>query len=372
MNAATMRGQRGNGNHDPPIKVDYLEAGSSGPVVMLVHSSVSGARQWRRLMRDLKDQFRVRAVNLFGYGKTTAWPAETIQSLDDQARLVEAALPANADEVYLVGHSFGGSVAMKAAARLEGRVARLVLLETNPFYLLAQSGRVDAFAEAMELRNYIKKFGALGEWATAAEKFADYWGGTGTWREMSLDRRAAFSEGLKPNFFEWDAVMNETTPVEQWATLLPGATLLVCDPRTVLPIREITAVLRRSCPGWAYKEVPGAGHMAPLTRPDLINPLVASFLGAAENNEGIELAAPNSRLRQSPLNACNVRETVCESAMSSTIRNAKSGSIQDTAAERWSRLYVDVRASYGRAAIQAALLLNGDLAGAVARLAVGV
>ena len=134
MNAATMRGQRGNGNHDPPIKVDYLEAGSSGPVVMLVHSSVSGARQWRRLMGDLKDQFRVRAVNLFGYGKTAAWPAETIQSLDDQARLVEAALPANADEVYLVGHSFGGSVAMKAAVRLEGRVARLVLLETNPFY----------------------------------------------------------------------------------------------------------------------------------------------------------------------------------------------------------------------------------------------
>jgi pimeloyl-ACP methyl ester carboxylesterase len=131
MNVATMRGQRGNGNHDPPIKVDYLEAGSSGPVVMLVHSSVSGARQWRRLMGDLKDQFRVRAVNLFGYGNTPAWPAETIQSLDDQARLVEAALPDNADEVYLVGHSFGGSVAMKAAARLEGRVARLVLLETS-------------------------------------------------------------------------------------------------------------------------------------------------------------------------------------------------------------------------------------------------
>jgi pimeloyl-ACP methyl ester carboxylesterase len=81
--------------------------------------------------------------------------------------------------------------------------------------------------------------------------------------------------------------MNETTPVEQWATLLPWATLLVCDPRTVLPIREITAVLRRSCPGWAYKEVPGAGHMAPLTRPDLINPLVASFLSAPADNEGV-------------------------------------------------------------------------------------
>jgi pimeloyl-ACP methyl ester carboxylesterase len=75
---------------DPPVQVDFLEAGSSGPVVMLVHSSVSGARQWRRLMDDLKDRFRVRAVNLFGYGKTPPWPNEVRQSLDDQARLVEA------------------------------------------------------------------------------------------------------------------------------------------------------------------------------------------------------------------------------------------------------------------------------------------
>jgi pimeloyl-ACP methyl ester carboxylesterase len=252
----------------PPIKVDFLEAGSSGPVIILVHSSVSGARQWRRLMDDLKDRFRVRAVNLFGYGKTPPWPAETTQSLDDQARLVEAALPANVDKIYLVGHSFGGSVAMKAAARLAGRVTKLVLLETNPFYLLKQSGRLDAFAEAMDLRNCIKKFGALGEWATAAEKFADYWGGAGTWQDMPSDRRIAFAEALKPNFFEWNAVMNETTSAEQWAIFLPRATLLVCDPNTVLPIREIAAVLRRSCPVWAYKEVAGGGHMAPLTRPD--------------------------------------------------------------------------------------------------------
>jgi pimeloyl-ACP methyl ester carboxylesterase len=263
-----------------PDSVDFVEAGSAGPVVVLVHSSVSGARQWRRLMDDLKDRFRVRAVNLFGYGKTPPWPDEATQSLDDQARLVEAVLPADAREVYLVGHSFGGSVAMKAAARLSGRVAKLVLLETNPFYLLAQFGRSDAFAEIMELRNCIKTVGARGEWVTAAERFADYWGGAGTWHEMPLERRAAFTQALKPNYFEWDAVLNEATSAEQWAVLLPRATLLVYDPDTVLPIREIAAILRRTCPGWTYREVPGAGHMAPLTCPDLINPLVRSFLSA--------------------------------------------------------------------------------------------
>jgi pimeloyl-ACP methyl ester carboxylesterase len=59
-----------------PINVDFVEAGSVGPVVMLVHSSVSGARQWRRLMEDLKDRFRVRAVNLFGYGNRHGRPKQ--------------------------------------------------------------------------------------------------------------------------------------------------------------------------------------------------------------------------------------------------------------------------------------------------------
>jgi pimeloyl-ACP methyl ester carboxylesterase len=261
-----------------PGTVDFLEAGSSGPVVMLVHSSVAGARQWRALMEHLKGQFRVRAVNLFGYGRTSPWTAGIAQSLDDQARLVEAALPAKSDAVYIVGHSFGGSVAMKAAARLSGRVTKLVLLEPNPFYLLAQSGHIDAFAEAEEMRDCIKKCGELGDWATAAEKFSNYWAGAGSWRAMSLERRAAFAEALKPNFFEWPAVMNESTSVEQWAILLPRTTLLVYDPDTVLPLREIAKILRQVCPWWTYKEVPGVGHMAPLTRPDLINPLVASFL----------------------------------------------------------------------------------------------
>src|SRR5215469_6772038 len=177
----------------PTIKADFLEAGS-GPVVILIHSSVSGARMWRRLMDDLKDDFHVRAVNLYGYGSTPRWPSERPQSLDDQARLVETALPTNADTVSLVGHSFGGSVAMKLAARLSSRVTKLVLLETNPFYLLAQSGRADAFAEAMDLRNCVKKFGALGEWATAAEQFADYWSGVATWQNMPAGRSNTFVE----------------------------------------------------------------------------------------------------------------------------------------------------------------------------------
>jgi len=262
------------------IRPDFLEAGASGPLVVLVHSGASGARQWRRLMDDLKDRYRVRAVNLFGYGATPPWPADATQSIADQARLVEDAIPADVDKVCLVGHSLGGLVAMKLAARVGARVTKLVLLETNPFDLLRQAGRREAFAEAVALRDCVKTCGASGQWETAAERFADYWGGVGSWQGMSSERRAAFAQALRPNFHEWDAVMGETTPVEEWARTLPRTTLAVYDPSTVLPIREIAAILRAACPAWRHQQVPGVGHMAPLTRPDVVNPIIRSFLDA--------------------------------------------------------------------------------------------
>jgi pimeloyl-ACP methyl ester carboxylesterase len=259
---------------------DFLEAGASGHLVVLIHSGASGARQWRRLMDDLKDRYRVRAVNLFGYGATPPWLADATQSIADQARLVEGAIPPDVDKVCLVGHSLGGLIAMKLAARLGSQVMKLVLLETNPFNLLQQAGRREAFAEAVALRDCIKACGARGEWETAAERFADYWNGAGSWQGMSSERRAAFAQALRPNFHEWDAVMGETTTVEEWARTLPRATLAVYDPSTVLPIREIAAILRAACPAWWHQEVPGVGHMAPLTRPDVINPIIGSFLDA--------------------------------------------------------------------------------------------
>ena len=108
--------------------VDFIEAGQ-GETVVLVHSSVAGARQWRSLMDTLSSDYHVVAINLFGYGRTTKWDGNRDQSLLDQAKLVEHVLPTGEDRISLVGHSFGGSVAMKAAAILQERVRKLVLIE---------------------------------------------------------------------------------------------------------------------------------------------------------------------------------------------------------------------------------------------------
>ena len=259
--------------------VDFLETGQ-GPLVVLVHSSVAGARQWRRLMTDLESRFRSRAVNLYGYGGTPPWPNERRQTLSDQAMLLEQIIPDDARAITIIGHSFGGSVAMKAALRFGPRVSRLVLFEPNPFYLLRLHGRLDAFAEVVALRDWVKRYGTLGDWAAVAERFADYWNGPGSWESMPAERRAAFANATKPVFFEWDTAMEETTTptLTQLATSLPARTLLITAANTQRPLREIAELLREACPHWSFEQVPDGGHMAPLTRPDLVNPIVMDFL----------------------------------------------------------------------------------------------
>ena len=261
------------------LQVDHTDEGRGQPVV-LIHSSVSGNRQWRALTDALKDRYRVLAVNLFGYGETTRWPAVARQSLYAQAQLILTLCENLGAPVHLVGHSFGGSVALKAASLLGQRVGKLILLEPNPFYLLEQHGRAEAFLEARGLRDHVKCFGALGDWPRVAERFADYWLGDGSWSAMPEKRRAAFAEALQPNFHEWDAVMDERTPLEAWQALT-ARTLVVSDAATRLPIREIVAIFAEACPRWSFKAIAEGGHMAPLTHPQVINPIVRDFLDTA-------------------------------------------------------------------------------------------
>jgi pimeloyl-ACP methyl ester carboxylesterase len=181
--------------------------------------------------------------------------------------------------VHLVGHSFGGSVALKSAMLLGHRVGSLILLEPTPFYLLKQNGRTQAFLESRGLHDHVKRFGSSGDWPKVAERFADYWLGDGSWGTMPEKRRAVFAASLPPNVHEWDGVMEEETTIEELKALT-ARTLVVSDAATRLPIREIIDIFAKACPHWTFRTITEGGHMAPLTRPELINPIVREFLDA--------------------------------------------------------------------------------------------
>ena len=59
-------------------------------------------------MERLADRFRVIAVDLYGSGKTAAWPQDQPMRLDDELALLSSVFRAAGDRFHLIGHSFGG------------------------------------------------------------------------------------------------------------------------------------------------------------------------------------------------------------------------------------------------------------------------
>ena len=258
------------------VTVDCLDSGA-GPTAVLVHSASTGNWQWRRLIEDFGGRRRALAVNLYGYGATPPWPEGRQQSLDDQAALVLAAAAETEGPVALIGHSFGGAIVMKAALRLADRLAALVLIEPNPFYLLAQHGRREAFDEIDRLHALTKSRGGPGGWDHAGAAFADYWGGPGSWEAMPAERRQGFLDSFRNTYYEWDGVMHETTPVSAFAPMAARTLLMVAE-GTKRPIREIGEILVERLPGLSVSPITRGGHMAPLTNPAGVNPPILAFL----------------------------------------------------------------------------------------------
>jgi pimeloyl-ACP methyl ester carboxylesterase len=268
-------------SNDCPRAVDFIEAGA-GPLVALVHSSMAGARQWSCLMHDLQDHSQVRAINLFGYGGTPAWTGVNPPSLADFADLVAQAVADTAENISLVGHSFGGAVAMQAAAhQLKGRVKNLVLIEPSLFYLLEVCGHREAFDEISALAEYTNQCILDERIEAAAVGFIDYWCGPGTWATNSPGRQSAFARSISLLTHEWDAVLGGQLTPADWVALLPQRTLLLASDKTTRPSREIVELLLHHRPEWEFASIRDAGHMAPLTHPQLVNPLISGFLAGA-------------------------------------------------------------------------------------------
>ena len=112
-----------------------LRIEGSGPAVVLLHSSMSSKSQWRELIESLRDRYRLIAIDLLGYGESPM-PGDGY-SLADEVSLVESVLARELrphEQFHLIGHSYGGVVALQLAAQSQSqRLRSLTCSSPSPF-----------------------------------------------------------------------------------------------------------------------------------------------------------------------------------------------------------------------------------------------
>ncbi|NUA98287.1 acetoin dehydrogenase dihydrolipoyllysine-residue acetyltransferase subunit [Azospirillum melinis] len=109
----------------PAGRLAYAQAGSTGPVHLLVHGFAGDRTAWANLASGLaRSGKRVVMPDLPGHGATAIEAAD----VDGLAAAVAALAESLPGPLVLVGHSLGAAAAVHAARRLGDRVSRLVLL----------------------------------------------------------------------------------------------------------------------------------------------------------------------------------------------------------------------------------------------------
>ncbi|MGE3973468.1 MAG: alpha/beta fold hydrolase [Bdellovibrionales bacterium] len=109
------------------FKVFYQQAGS-GPDVLLLHGIGASSYTWRLLLPLLSRHYRVTAVDLPGFGKSTK-NVSVSYGLDAQVeRLIEIMDRLRISQAHLVGSSMGGAIALWLARKYPERVLHLALI----------------------------------------------------------------------------------------------------------------------------------------------------------------------------------------------------------------------------------------------------
>jgi pimeloyl-ACP methyl ester carboxylesterase len=249
------------------------------PLVVLVHGSLDRSASFARVLRRLSDLHTV-VYDRRGYHRSReVLPLNT--TLDghvDDVLAVIAERPA-----VVIGHSYGGDIALGAALRSSGSSTILsVAAYEPPMPWLAgyrSSGSSGSSGSAGDTSPPTGQPGAPDEAAAAAERFFRRMVGDTAWDRLPDAAKAARWADGPALEAELAAIRIEEAPFDVTAMSIPAT--FGRGENSASRHRHAVAWLVEHTPGAELVEIPGASHGAHLTHPDAFAGLARTALARA-------------------------------------------------------------------------------------------
>jgi pimeloyl-ACP methyl ester carboxylesterase len=270
------------GPPDAPVRLYYEDQGKGSPL-LLIHGFGASTYTWRNIAPELARNHRVITVDLKGFGQSDK-PFDGRYSVFDQAELL-AQLIEDRDlrNLTIIGHSFGGGVALRLALqaneRLSGRISKLVLLDT-----IAYPQNVPVFFRMLNM----PLFSQLGVRMVPPSV------------QTRVALQIAYLDDSKIDDSEVDtyaaplktaagkhAIIHSARQIvpadleeiaKRYNSVKLPTLILWCDHDRIVPL-EVGIKLRRNLPNSTLRLVQDCGHMPQEEQPEATLSLLKGFLG---------------------------------------------------------------------------------------------
>jgi pimeloyl-ACP methyl ester carboxylesterase len=256
-------------------EVDVQDSGT-GPAVLFLPGSYSTLAAWRPMLRLLPPGMRFVSTSLCGYGGThdPRTPDDfAITHLVDQVRALAGHI---GQPLHLVGHSFGGTVALAAALSETVRVASLALFEANPMPLVRDTDGGQIYRDTVHMSQAFAAAVQASE-PDAPRRVIDFWGGTGAYARMPESVQAYCRQTAAVNVLDWQTDLSMPVTAQDLARL-SCPVLLVRGEHANAAMVQVTEVLRHALPNVQPAVVADAGHFLVTTHPTPCAQLLGLFL----------------------------------------------------------------------------------------------
>jgi pimeloyl-ACP methyl ester carboxylesterase len=288
----------------------WSSAGAGKPAAVLMDGIGCAGYVWRPLQVELARERRVLHPAYRGHGRSGAPPDPERMTVDDVvADLFRVLDAARERKAVLVGHSMGVQIALEAFRRRPERVAALVLLFGAPGRLLDTFHGTDAVRRLFPWAR-----DAVLRWPELARRFFQAVVPT----ELSLQYALRFEvDAARVDPGDMVRYLDDLSRVDPtlFVRLLDSAanhdasavlphvsvpTLVVAGERDTFTPLGLSVDMARSIPGAELLVVPGATHVGPLERSDLVNARVRDFLA---RHAPVRARRSVERARPSPVRA---------------------------------------------------------------------
>jgi pimeloyl-ACP methyl ester carboxylesterase len=260
-------------------RIDYDECGS-GPAVVLLPGSCSTGAAWRPVIAAWGSQFRSVTTSLLGYGGTSERRTAGDPSISRNAEAMESVIRRAGGRVHLVGHSFGGLVALAVALRNRVSLASLVIIEAPAVDILRERREHRHYHAFRRMTDAYFADVAAGN-AEAIAAMIDFYGGAGTFASWPPRSRAYAVETMPVNILDWADAYGFPLSKALLATIrIP--LLIVRGGASPQAVQRANALLGELSSNATLATIDGAAHFAIATHTSEIASRIAAHVHRAE------------------------------------------------------------------------------------------
>jgi pimeloyl-ACP methyl ester carboxylesterase len=260
------------------VKVDeanlHVVMKGRGRPVVLIHGNPGSCQDWSRLYGPISSRYRAVAFDRPGHGHSERPNLRPI-TVEVQAEMLQATLTQlGVERPIVVGHSWGGSLALVYALKFQKEISGAVLLAPAAYESddgVSFLSKLPGWPVIGDVLNFLFT-PLLSAWLVRTDIAKAFAPDPVPKQYM----RHVLAEWTRPKKVKWysvdDALLNESLPkfADRYQEINVPVVIVTGDADQIVPAEQNAERLYRALPQSHLNLLPKTGHQIPFTRPDAV------------------------------------------------------------------------------------------------------